>query len=179
MVWCRSTDVLMQVCRWCDSGPRMVWCRLSDGAMLVPGCAYFRDGNSVGGSRTTFGKNQSYRRNVWAITYPLTCFHFWMDPLFNQPLPNLKYYITTPVATSILYSAVKLLSSLTNQKRTLARHTLQSAWTCQKTFSFQCKRKKQEQFNATQDPWVCQVGLVYGYIVHGNYNACYEWFFIL
>ena len=82
--WCDAgLDVLMQVLGWCDAGPRIVRCRSSDGAMQVPGCANFRNGNSVGESRNTFEKNQCYRLNVWAIIQPLPCFHFWVDPLFN------------------------------------------------------------------------------------------------
>ena len=84
MVWCRSTDGVMQVHGWCDAGPRMVRCRSSDGAMQVPGCANFRNGNSVGESRNTFEKNPCYRLNVWAIIQPLPSFHFWVDPLFKN-----------------------------------------------------------------------------------------------
>ena len=86
MVWCRSTDGVMQVHGWCDAGPRMVRCRSTDGAMQVPGCANFRDGNTVVESRSTFGKNQCYRLNMWAIIQPLKSFHFWVDPLFKKLL---------------------------------------------------------------------------------------------
>ena len=60
--WCRFADGVMQVCGWCDEGPWMVRCRSSDGAMQVPGCANFRNGNSVGESRNT-------SENMWAIIH--------------------------------------------------------------------------------------------------------------
>ena len=83
MFWCRSTDGVMQVHGWCDAGLQMVRCRSTDGAMQVSGCANFGDGNTVVESRNTFGKNQSYRLNMWAIIQPLKSFHFWVDPLFK------------------------------------------------------------------------------------------------
>ena len=44
-------DVLMQVLGWCDAGRKYV---------------YFRDRNTVGKSRSTFGENQCYRLHVWS-----------------------------------------------------------------------------------------------------------------
>ena len=46
-----GTDVLMQVLGWCDAGREYV---------------NFRDRNTVGKSRSTFGENQCYRLNVWS-----------------------------------------------------------------------------------------------------------------
>ena len=51
-----------------DAGPRMFCCRSLDVMMQVRGCydagPNFRDGNTVGESRSTFGENQCSRLNV-------------------------------------------------------------------------------------------------------------------
>ena len=52
-LWHAGPDVLMWVLEYSDAGPRMVGCRSSDGAMQVPRCANFRNGNAVGESRIT------------------------------------------------------------------------------------------------------------------------------
>ena len=85
MFWCWSTNGVIYVLGWCHAGPQMVRCRSSDGAMQVPRCANFRNGNAVGESRITLYKNQCYRLNVSAIISPITSFHFWVGPLFKGP----------------------------------------------------------------------------------------------
>ena len=64
MLGCRSGDGVIPVLR------------SSDGAVQVPRRGNFRDGNAVGEGRSSFGKNECYRLNVWAIIKPLASFHF-------------------------------------------------------------------------------------------------------
>ena len=63
-------DALMQVLRCSGAGPWMLGCmsgdgvipvlRSSDGAVQVPRCGNFRDGNAVGEGRSYFGKSECY-----------------------------------------------------------------------------------------------------------------------
>ena len=45
----------------------MVRCRFLDGAMQIPRCANFRNGKTTWESKSTFGKIQWYRLNMWAV----------------------------------------------------------------------------------------------------------------